>query len=95
MLKEKAWIVEQRDLGRTVAQIALEIGRSISTVYMVLADKTKVMSEWRKGSTPLARERFRGSRFPEIEVGLLEWFRDAILLPRPCHNPCSASTKGN
>ena len=37
-------------VAQTVAQIASEIGRPISTVYTVLADKTKVMSE--EGNAP-------------------------------------------
>ena len=40
------------------------------------SQKTIIMSEWRKGSTSLTRERFRRSGQPEVEAALLEWFRE-------------------
>ena len=75
MLKEKAWIIEQRERGRKPSHIAKEISRPKTTIYTVLSQKT-IMSEWMKGSTSLTRERFRRSGQPEVEAALLEWFRE-------------------
>ena len=76
LLKEKAWIIEQREHGRKPSDIAKEISRQKTTIYTVLSQKTIIMTEWRKGSTSLTRERFRRSGQPEVEAALLEWFRE-------------------
>ena len=66
-------IVEQRDLGKTVAQIASEIDirRPISTVYTVLADKTKVMSEGGKAPRDWPVNGFEAPGFRKSKLGCL------------------------
>ena len=72
---EKVWIIEGREDGKKLANIAKKIKRSPPTIYTVL-DKEGMMSQWTKSSSSLGRKRFRGCQYPEAETALLERFRE-------------------
>ena len=75
-LKQKAWIVFEREKGLKPKEIADALGRTPSTIYTVLAKKDAILAEWKSGLSTLTKKRFSGSRFPVLENALLDWFTE-------------------
>ena len=79
-LTERIRVIEARQQGKSMRQLAIEFGCGKTQILNTLAQKERYLQEWhllgaRNNPAMGARKRFRHTRNEEINRSLYEWYK--------------------